>query len=35
LTLRHLDWPQEEAALVALAVPGNRVANLFSSICHA
>jgi hypothetical protein len=35
LTLRHLDWPQEEAALVALAVPSSRRANLFLPIRHA
>jgi hypothetical protein len=35
LALRHLDWPQEEAALVALAVPSSRLANLFLPIRHA
>jgi hypothetical protein len=35
LTLRHHDRPQEEAALVALAVPSSSLANLFLPIRHA
>jgi hypothetical protein len=34
-TLRHLYRPQKEAALVALAVPSSRRANLFLPIHHA
>jgi hypothetical protein len=35
LTLRHHDRPQEEAALVALAVPSSRLASLFLPIRYA
>jgi hypothetical protein len=31
LILSHDDRPQEEAAFAALAVPGNRLTNLFSA----